>query len=419
MRTKKSVMLLSAISIVAMLGVATPASGQNRKHEGQVQQLNADNFAAANAEYNRLLELTAENPQLYAGVSYDASANSGSGVVVLNTHFSGSERPASDYSANVERSMSALRAAGVTVSMVDRPHSLSDLRRTMSEVEVSQIFQTPAGNLRSYGIDPDSNSVSVGLRQITVGIRAQAREEFGSRVTLHTTDVEPETISDIRWTDSAPPFYGSTEIVGPPQGLDHLRPFCTAGFSAYSSSHTQYALTAGHCGKVGWKYNVGGGLNPVGVSFGTMTANSYKPSPSPTVDAAAIRGSTYAGYIWTNKLESRAESTAVTGHAAVGKGASVRLDGSQSGPVTGTVTTYPECIIDKNGAHTCNIVGVHTQSSACVGGDSGGPVWYSDLHSGAIAVGILVLGQGGTTCFYTEIGQILSQYKLSITLGTP
>lgn len=197
--------------------------------------------------------------------------------------------------------------------------------------------------------------------------------------------------------------------------LEHYGNGCTAGFEAANGDVGM--LAAGHCYTMG-EVVPQGYCNPVPFCHdsGNMGKVTIRSQGDYQLDAefldATTIGTSLQARVYTSMTNNRNVYT--WGWSWVGE--TVCYDGSVTGEnCTGYVSAIEQTIYDGT-YHDTHVTKTTSSSQLCWNGDSGGPV-YTYGSSGLIAYGLIeARNQDGTTCWYTELGDVL--YVLNVSLVT-
>ncbi|WP_143167959.1 chymotrypsin family serine protease [Jatrophihabitans endophyticus] len=209
-------------------------------------------------------------------------------------------------------------------------------------------------------------------------------------------------LSDIK------PYWGGDRILST-QG-DYIVQ-CTANFKAVETtgSKSAAAITAGHCGPTGTKwqqaYLSGNTIYSTG-DYGTDAKRHF----STAGDQELLTGSSWDYSAWTTYNPGGNSGNVIEYYArSVAKGAHICSDGSYTNYTCGgTVTAVKACAnIDEDGT-LHNVCGLDTATAThrlVQSGDSGGPVWDQASPAGyAINAGIISAGSDdGKTLLFEDI----------------
>ncbi|MDG4826231.1 hypothetical protein O7635_30645 [Asanoa sp. WMMD1127] len=384
--------LISGVSLSALVFVASVVaiSTQAAATPAAVAQ---QTMARQLVGLQQLRDIVDGQSDRYAGLSTD-----GAGRVTIHLLNSRSATAAAD-TAKLQQTATS---AGIKVSVDYQKHSLRELNQVNVSIPVEGPFAATDSGLTRWGINPDTNSVEVGVAEVTPELLAKAREAYGDKVTVTRRSRSIDLVG--RRTDT-PPYYGGDMLdVGAPVGR------CSSGFTLTNASGVRYAITAGHCAPVGRRVETNNASY-----FGTV---QFQRLGGGNLDNALIGGARYSGRIWvggpatTTSLPVRSAQNSCTNCL-------VSFDGSFTGESLMKVVRGPYCETMAGGDYSCGLWEAVHQGSyiGCQGGDSGGPVFARDGRGGVIAVGIIKAGYSFTDCIYTSIPDILRYWQATITTG--
>jgi streptogrisin C len=275
----------------------------------------------------------------------------------------------------------AARALGAEAKVVT--FSAQQLAGTKA---VLDSLSAPA-SVTSWRVDDASNTVVVEVNRNT---RDAAAEAF-----LATARGISPAVSVVETTETPTPLYdtrgGDAYYIGGGR--------CSVGFAV-----TGGFVSAGHCGSAG---NATTGFNQV--SQGTFRGSSFPGNDYSWV----ATNSSWTSRGWVNRYGGA--NVLVKGSASAAVGASICRSGSTTGWRCGTVQQKNATVNYAQGS----VYGL-TRTNACAEpGDSGGS-WVAGTGFGQ-AQGVTSGGSGnctsGGTTYFQPIGEILSAYGLSLTLG--
>jgi streptogrisin C len=193
-----------------------------------------------------------------------------------------------------------------------------------------------------------------------------------------------------------PPYYMGSELV---YSTNYV---CSAGVPILIAG-VRRLLTAGHCTGSSF-YNNG---NLVGTTYTT----SYPGNAGIYGDWKLIQGSTYANYVYSGDLSSNT-ALAITGAVWGGRpnGTAACSSGRTTGQICRYYVTGSYANLTFDGVPTGQLLrmkhdssgtGTGADNNGWLGGDSGGPIYFSDASGGVIATAI-VTGRDltSTTVYY-------------------
>lgn len=335
----------------------------------------------------------------------------------------------SGQSPSLAAQISQTQAAGVTVDIDHVTRSTSDLEKLQSSVCSSATFSQ--ARVTGCGVDPDTNSVRVGLETLTDAVAVDSAQSYGDAVTVVQQGVP--TLAG-RLSDTVPYIAGDAWGYVTNSILGTTTHHCTEGFTMTDRFGNDYAMTAGHCfgaGVTGVKtYTANQALGGPGTinstQLGTEYFTQYTGTCSPggsqyCYDGAIIKDQSYAGLSWiggvgTNTLQG------ITGVTNANEGTYLYFAGAVTGQtVLGVTTGPPFCYSDSAGNWQCALQRVNRvggTGTLCQGGDSGGPVYGPDGQGGLIAVGqIDACASDGSYGYYTMVPTLLSGWTATIKIG--
>lgn len=303
-------------------------------------------------------------------------------------------------------------AAGIKVAVEHEKYSLLELNRIQDSIPTKGPFAAEDAGLSRWGVNPDTNTVDVGVLEVTPELLAQAEEAYGDKVVVTRQPrprygtAQPDTqqaLASGRRTDT-PPYYGGDmiDVVG------HM--ICSSGFTLTNLYGTRYAITAGHCGALNARVETKDRSY-----FGTMY---FHRLGNGNLDNALVGGVSYGGRIWVG-------GPATTSHLPVHSardscnGCLVNFDGSFTGEAVGRLLGEPFCATFEGGDYSCGLQRATSVTGAqlCQNGDSGGPIFAHDGQGGVIAVGIFTGYYATWDCVYTRLPPILNSWQSTITTG--
>jgi streptogrisin C len=242
-------------------------------------------------------------------------------------------------------------------------------------------------SVTSWRVDEAANTVVVEVNRDT---RDAAAEAF-----LATARGISPAVTVVETTETPTPLYdtrgGDAYYIGGSR--------CSIGFAVSGGF-----VSAGHCGRAG---NATTGFNSV--SQGTFRGSSFPGNDYSWV----ATNSSWTSRGWVNRYGGA--NVLVKGSASAAVGASICRSGSTTGWRCGTVQQKNATVNYPQGS-----VSGLTRTNACAEpGDSGGS-WVAGTNFGQ-AQGVTSGGSGncssGGTTYFQPIGEILSVYGLSLTLG--
>ncbi|MGW4109734.1 hypothetical protein ACWEFJ_02535 [Actinosynnema sp. NPDC004786] len=401
---------LVAISLVSGTASAVAAPAPDKGVAPVRDVIDANAWSEADKEdarrlaaLDRIRARVDSRPDVFAGISTNGPADVT--IHVVKGREANADTGALRHEASLEK---------IAAKVVPAERSTADLKKVADAIPGTEAL---ASTLASYGIDPATNRVTVGVTELTAEVESAVRTEFGDAVSLHV-EKRLKGMSG-RFNDSSP-FYGGIRY-GNVDGA------CTYGFSVTNAHGTRYALTAGHCGQVGTTYAAmtsSGGTRNRGVGYTNFGTMQFRRFGGGGLDGGLIGGVDYGGRMWAhgNLLDDGDYSLAVRGTSYSCQGCRVIFNGSFSGLQTGFLNGPGErCYSYENfnGEINCGqqMVTPTASGSLCQPGDSGGPVFAHDGQGGVIAVGIIAGGDAYGNCTYTPVQTLLNAWTSQITVG--
>jgi hypothetical protein len=382
---------VAAVAVVVALGAALTPGGTAAAGGSAAPTVGGADPTATSRDtlalVQRLRDLTERAPDQYGGVS-----TQGADHVTIHLARNGAQPGVA-----VSEVMTAASRAGLHVSIDRRTYSLAQLTTIQDAIPGTEPFASLGAGLVLWGVDPESNTVRVGVTKVTPELSAKVRATFGGAVSL--VEQAPFRATYGRLTDT-PWFYGGDRITS---GLGA----CTSAFTITNLYGTQYALTAGHC------FGVGATVKTNGQTFGTV---KFRRFGNGNYDNELIGGGDgYAGRIWVGPVNT---STSYPVHQAANSctGCKVYFDGSVTGQALATLVGAPGCG-NIEGQVLCGLQRADGSGTVCQEGDSGGPVFAWDGNGGVTAVGIITAVSTDSTsvCVYTQLPPILAYWQATIT----
>jgi hypothetical protein len=336
-------------------------------------------------------------------------------------------------------------------------YSHQQLAATMAAVTQRQPWASLSEPLlASWGIDPRSDTVVIGLTKLTAQLVSAARATFGDQASLvqqqrpnsairmtplppgyHTVKVSPTARNSAghgpavapfpsRLTDNFP-YYGGDRIykLVTINGQEYVNE-CTVAFTWNPSGMT----SAGHCGPLNTQWTQGyyDTSNNTLYTTGVMGLVKNVQWGNNRPDAELIKGATYSPSVYTG-LQSHS-LVGGPGTPYVGE-TSVCADGSFTGQnCKGKIDFVGKCVNEVDNGVTVKVcdldAATSTDGSVIVqAGDSGGPV-YTYLNGKLFADGVISassndLGnpvtEAGKTVYFTDIRNVISTMGGTVAKG--
>lgn len=341
----------------------------------------------------KIQDTVGRHPGAYAGLSAHGDRR-------ITIHLAkGQQAPAGEIGA----ARRAAAAVGIAVSVDRQNNSFAALTALANSIPKARPFAALGRNLSTWGVDPATNSVEVGVVHLTPRIAATMRALYGGKVTLVQRPRATPVLG--RFADTAP-YWGGDRIRDPADTAE-----CSSGFTMTNLYGVRFVITAGHCYPSGETVDT-----PSGAGMGTV---DYRRYGSGNLDNELIGGSTYQGFIYTGDINSHAAEIV---HSAANScyQCQVYFDGSVTGQSLATIVSPgPYCEIATDGQQSCGLIEAVSAggNDICNFGDSGGPVYAYDGHGGVTAVGIIHGRYGPEDCNFTEVPAILSYWQSTISSG--
>lgn len=387
-----------SLSVVALAATvfAAPTGAAAAPESPSAQRLQADQLVAL----GQLRELVGRHPERYAGLSTR-------GPDRATVHIVGSQFAAA--AAELPDLRRLATSAGIEVSVDYEKYSMLELRRIQDSIPVEGPFAGEDAGLSMWGVNPDTNTLDVGVVDVTPELVAKAKDAYGDKVAVSRqprpkhgvakpTDM---LLASGRRTDTFP-YYGGDmiDVVG--------SSLCSSGFTVTNLYGTRYALTAGHCGPENARVETNNQTY-----FGTVY---FRRLGGGNFDNALVGGVDYDGRIWVGGPFT---TTWMPVHSASDSctGCLVNFDGAFTGEATGRLVADEFCVHFDTGDLSCGLQRAVSANGGqlCQAGDSGGPIFAYDGRGGVIAVGIFTGYWTTTDCIYTRLPPILSYWRSTIT----
>ena len=431
-RRHASYSVISALLFVAINSTATISTASAETIDPAVS------FKSLQTEINA-------SPQAYGDLYYDSSRST---LHVAVAHSAALQNSSAIHSSRIQNGEVLGTRGTVNVEVDDVKYSHDDLKRVMDQVATLQPWASDVKDLlATWGIDPKTDKVEVGLTQLTPAIANEASAAFGDKVELvaRSRDRAADKItklagppkivkvtvpdkSKIRSTakqsfaaaTAGPPLLDSEPYIGGDRmwrefnvaGEEELEE-CTAGGMWSTGAATM--ASAGHCSQTGVNWTQGyydqaaNTLWETG-GMGFAFVNVYGEGGS---DSMLLDGGNYAPAVWSSAnggLEV-APTTAATTVAVAG--VPVCFDGSFSGTQCAGHVSIPDQCSEVEGPNpetgiptvvsVCNQTRVTSPTPIVQFGDSGGPVFLDLGTSGVASLGVIsALNDNGLTGIYAN-----------------
>ena len=373
---------IGAIALLAVAGATSVVAVRPPAHAGE------NGLRLDGGELARLAELAAQAPDDFAGVTIDPATG---GVTVRYPSGRG-QRVAWDRVAGTAAATPAPAQGGTRVGARERPvtfveskYSLRELTAVEGRITADRSWLPDADRiLTRWGVDQATNTVTVGLSEITPEAVEAAEQTFGDRVRLV---VERRAHRTSRRND-APPYSGGNAA------FSEAGEGCSTAFAVERTdgSGARGLLTAAHC-------FAGNGEAVTDFDFRPMGTIASHEKVNFGFDRAVVTGGSYRPEVFVGPAMTSNEREPVIRAVPIVQGMRI----CTSGPVTGeqcsgVVTFDNDCYVFQGGEVTCNVSGVFSPTTRLANfGDSGGPlIMYQDdeTDSGpAFAMG-MILGGG-------------------------
>jgi len=282
-----------------------------------------------------------------------------------------------------------VRAAGATAKIVRRSLDTLEAAHARLDAQSAKAGTKVAG----WHVDPESNKVVVTAT--TAAAAAKFATAAGLDPAIVTTEIGalPEPVADLRGGDEYRHINSNSGGV-----ISYT--MCSIGFPVTQGGF----VTAGHCGTAGQ----------------TVTDTSFN-------DMGSFQASTFPGndYAWVKTNSNWSPTGQVNNYSG---GNWIPVFGSDEAAVGASVcrsgrTTHWQCgvILSKN--FTINyssgpVYGAVDMTACAAGGDSGGSVISGNQAQGVMSGISGSCGDSGFHSFYQPVNPILSQYNLTLALGT-
>lgn len=326
--------------------------------------------------------------------------------------------------------------AGWTVSFDKVARDWDDLSSIRDKIDSTEsLGSTIATELSTWGINPDTNTVDVGLTSVAPGLQSLADKEFGvgavrfktvGRFHLfkgHVSKIfngsagkaggpQPNAAGQSRDSEGGGPYHGGSDITT--DAVVAKGDACEFGF-VFTISGTRYGLTAGHCGTGTGNSVVHTGFSLNNVSIGRVQHRTYNDGHWDTEYFSG--GDSLSSAVWIGAADTTT-GRQVSQTLTPSNGSSTCANSSVGGEFcnatvsrnSGQSAKFKE---EDNGViETVTGLGLLSTPggghSQCYGGDSGGPI-ESHLSAGLGAVGTIV-GGDSTNCYYEPIDAVLSHW---------
>ena len=399
------------------------------------------NSAVVSSAVSDMNAFVQANPSRFGGIYLDQQ----SGTVHVTV------APGMDSATLAKTQQISTKASGTKIVVDKVPLSYADLQKVLAEVSIKEPWATDTKDIRSsWGIDPITDKVAIGVTTLTPQVLQEARLAFGDSVRLYqearnsalirTTWVKSPRIVNVRAARSksnvpatanpaiaGPPLIDSTPYIDGdrmtreiffPDGSTEIEQ-CTVGLTWNNGGPELFMGSAGHCGPVNkpWLQGYFDPSQNTVFETGPMGTPFDNPFSDGNIDGMLMDQGGIIGYyateMWQNISGQYAISPVKFIHDAM-VGEHVCFNGSFTGTrCSGTVTSADSCVpIEYKNPDTlivsvitsCHLATVTSPEQIVQPGDSGGPVFFGNPADGAVgATGIISAGNAaGTTAFYTN-----------------
>jgi len=348
------------------------------------------------------------------------------------------------------RTAATSASTGLDLSVRMVRYSQSQLDTVMSQITSQAPWAALARPvLARWGVDPISDTVVVGVTQLSPQLAAVARSVFGGEVTLETQqrpDFATNTTKlppDYRVVDVSSGKASTSSAVSPNVAPDPSRLLDTTPYFGGDRIYRLVAVTggteliqctvafkwavpsmsgAGHCGPTGtiWAQGYYEPSNNTLYKTGTMGTVYSTQWGNQRIDGELMSGGSWDPFVYI-QLQS---AVAVGGSGAPTIGATTCTDGSYTNQnCTALISQINQCVTVNDNGTPVDVCGLDIATSTngtllCQPGDSGGPVYR---HSGSyvFADGIISacsgdLSPGGKTVYFTDITRMISTFGSAI-----
>ncbi|HEY2790742.1 MAG TPA: hypothetical protein VGJ28_00195 [Micromonosporaceae bacterium] len=273
------------------------------------------------------------------------------------------------------------------------------------QVNVSSVVVDPAAGVLRVTLAQPADLAGTAIATMIDTARARLTSRYGADWISVADTVEPlATTTSSRSSDGSPWTGGDGIIVGDPGGA------CTLGFTGRGNkSGNDYLMTAGHCGRG----TVTDARN--GTRIGTVATQYLGNDP----DLDTIRANGRAR-VWYDR-DGTTSNYVVKGFTVPANGTAMTVDGDRNPPQhTGNDISDNQVYTYFNDPPYGQVyIGptVKINTSACVGGDSGGPAYVRIGSSGGINAVGTITGTDGSHCYVYWMKSALSVANLSLVTG--
>ncbi|MGP4083205.1 S1 family peptidase [Streptomyces sp. KR55] len=253
-----------------------------------------------------------------------------------------------------EAAAQTVRNAGGTPELV--AHSMKELKAVHAQLDrLGWIGNT------SWGVDPSSNQVSVGIHD---GVPAADRARIEAVAAAHPGAVRIERLSGTL-REAETPLHGGMMI------NNGSGSYCSAGFNVQGNTGNKYLLTAGHCARGNDNWYVGEGSTRIG----TVIDWNDRPGDWAVIDYRNADVTPYGTIRFRDGTISQIDRSRYPDD-----GETVRRTGATSQDMSGTVLQVDTTVNFGGGITREHMI----ETTLCLrSGDSGGP-----LFIGTTALGI-------------------------------
>jgi hypothetical protein len=319
------------------------------------------------------------------------------------------------------KALKALPAHGTRLVVHVVPHSFRQLNRLAERIGRDRAaLQSASVRVSSVAFDASAGKLLVTLARPAGGVTAartaalvgNARTKLAARygsawVSVASTTEPLATTSATRDEDGSP--------WTPGDGIDltGLNVFCSLGFTTKgNNSGNDFLLTAGHCGTG----TVTDAAN--GATIGNVSTQ-YLSNGAEDYDFDTIRANGRPR-VWYG-ADNTTDYYTVNGQILPANGSAMTVDGdANAGQHTGNTVAnneYYGYFNDDNYGQLYIGPLVQVETSACIGGDSGGPAYVREGGTGDVDAVGTITGTNGSDCFVFWISTELSAGNVSLVTG--